>query len=42
MIVGWAKVMAGQFERLPKRPRLFSDINVPLPGETAAEAAPAG
>jgi NADH-quinone oxidoreductase subunit H len=41
LIVGFAKFLAGGAERLPKRPRLFHDINVPLPGEAAADPAPA-
>ena len=31
LVVGWARVMARQYERFPRRPRLLSEIDVPLP-----------
>ncbi len=37
LIVGWGRIMVRQFERFPKRPRLVSEIEVPLP---AAESRP--
>ena len=33
LIAGWGRVMSRQFERLPKRPRLVSQIDVPLPAQ---------
>ena len=38
LIAGWARVMGQAFERAPKKPRLFSEIEVPLPDEAAPEA----
>ncbi len=35
LIVGWGRVMTRQYERLPKQPRMFADIDVPLPAEPA-------
>lgn len=37
LIVGWSKVMMRPFESARRRPRMFNEINVPLPGEPAAE-----
>jgi NADH-quinone oxidoreductase subunit H len=39
LIMGWSGVMTRQFERSPRRPRMFSNISVPLPGESAVEPA---
>lgn len=39
LIAGWSRVMTRPFHRLPRRPRLFSEINVPLPGEPMPEPA---
>ena len=33
LIAGWGRVMGRQFERLTKRPRLVSQIDVPLPAQ---------
>jgi hypothetical protein len=41
LIVGFAQFLAGGTERLPKRPRLFNDISVPLPGDATIDPAPA-
>jgi NADH-quinone oxidoreductase subunit H len=32
LIVGWSRIMTRPFQATPRRPRLFSDINVALPG----------
>ena len=37
LIVGWGQVMGRQIERLPRRPRLVGQIDVPLPGERARD-----
>lgn len=39
LIVGWSKLMMRPFESAPRRPRMFKEINVPLPGDPAAEPA---
>ena len=39
LIVGWSRLMTREFERAPRRPRMFTEINVPLPSEPAAEPA---
>ena len=39
LIAGWSRVMTRPFERLPRRPRLVSQIDVPLPGEQRREPA---
>ena len=39
LIVGWGRVMARQFERFPRRPRLVSEIDVPLPAEASRQPA---
>ena len=39
LIAGWGRVMGRQYERLPRRPRLVRDIDVPLPSELAREPA---
>ena len=39
LIVGWSRLMTRELERAPRRPRMFTEINVPLPGEPAAEPA---
>lgn len=31
LIAGWGRVMMRQYERLPRRPRMVSEIDVPLP-----------
>jgi NADH-quinone oxidoreductase subunit H len=38
LILGWSRVMTRPFESLPRRPRMFSEVSVPLP----AAADPAG
>ena len=37
LIAGWGKVMAQAFVRGPRKPRLVSEIDVPLPDEAAVE-----
>ena len=37
LIVGWSRLMTLEFERAPRRPRMFAEINVPLPSEPAVE-----
>lgn len=39
LIVGWGRLMSRPFERLPRRPRLVREIEVPLPSERGREAA---
>ncbi|OGO50146.1 MAG: hypothetical protein A2148_10970, partial [Chloroflexi bacterium RBG_16_68_14] len=39
LIVGWGRLMSRPFERLPRRPRLVREIEVPLPAERGREAA---
>jgi len=39
LVAGWARVMAAQFERFPRRARLVPDIDVPLPAEGGGHAA---
>ncbi len=39
LIVGWSKLMMRTYESAPRRPRMFNEINVPLPGDPAAEPA---
>ena len=41
LIFGWGQVMGRQIERLPKRPRLVGQIDVPLPGERIRDPATA-
>ena len=41
LIFGWGQVMGRQIERLPRRPRLVGQIDVPLPGERARDPATA-
>ncbi|MGB2693776.1 MAG: NADH-quinone oxidoreductase subunit NuoH [Dehalococcoidia bacterium] len=41
LIVGFGRIMARQYLRVPRRPRLVPDIQVPLPAEAASEPAPA-
>ena len=36
LIVGWSKLMMRPYESAPRRPRMFNDINVPLPGAEPA------
>ena len=40
--VGWGRVMSRDLLRAPRRPRLFREVSVPLPGEAGSESAPAG
>jgi NADH-quinone oxidoreductase subunit H len=40
LLAGWGRLMMRDLERLPRRPRLVREIDVPLPGE-GAEAASA-
>ncbi len=40
LIFGWAQVMSRQYERLPRRPRMVSRIDVPLPSQAREEHAP--
>ncbi len=35
LIVGWGRVMTRQYERLPKQPRMFAEIDVPLPADAS-------
>ncbi len=37
LVVGWSGLMTRDLERAPRRPRMFKEINVPLPGEPAAK-----
>jgi NADH-quinone oxidoreductase subunit H len=39
LIVGWWAVVARHLERIPRRPRLVSEIDVPLPAEHGREPA---
>ncbi|MEX0785497.1 MAG: NADH-quinone oxidoreductase subunit NuoH [Dehalococcoidia bacterium] len=39
LIAGWSRVMMQPFVRFPRRARLVSDIDVPLPGDAAREPA---
>jgi hypothetical protein len=38
LLYTFTRVMTRDYERLPKRPRMFRDIDVPLPGARPAEA----
>jgi NADH-quinone oxidoreductase subunit H len=38
LLYGWSRIMGRQWERLPRRPRMFREIDVPLPGEQPATA----
>jgi NADH-quinone oxidoreductase subunit H len=38
LLAGWGRIMGRQFDRLPRRPRLLPDIDVPLPPERAEPA----
>jgi NADH-quinone oxidoreductase subunit H len=37
LVTGWARVMTRSFEAVPRRPKLFKDIAVPLPAEPVAQ-----
>jgi NADH-quinone oxidoreductase subunit H len=39
LIAGWSRLMTRELERAPRRPRMFTEINVPLPSEPAVEPA---
>jgi len=39
LIVGWSKLMMKPFTDVRRRPHLFNEINVPLPGEATPEPA---
>jgi NADH-quinone oxidoreductase subunit H len=39
LIAGWSKLMMRPFETARRQPRMFNEINVPLPGDPAAEPA---
>ena len=41
LIVGFARLLGGQYTRFPQRPRLFTEISVPLPPERPQEPAAA-
>ncbi len=41
LTVGFSRLLAGQYLRVPRRPRLVREIQVPLPGEPTAEASAA-
>ncbi|MCH8901392.1 MAG: NADH-quinone oxidoreductase subunit NuoH [Chloroflexi bacterium] len=38
LIAGWARVMTRNYERFPRRARLVSEIDVPLPAQSGSEA----
>ena len=38
LIAGWGRVMTRNYERFPRRARLVSEIDVPLPAQSGSEA----